>query len=147
VALGSAADARRALANMGTFLTLRAANPDDARFFSEKVGVRPLSAVTRGESYEPTLLSTGRTSISDFAYRCSTSTSTKSDYLLPTSALDRLARFHFFGLWAGELRKGMLPLLDPPTHLYSPTLKAGRRHAAPGQPDPAPADPRPAVVP
>jgi DNA-binding NarL/FixJ family response regulator len=47
VALGSAADARRALANMVTFLTLRAANPDDARFFSEKVGVRPLPAVSR----------------------------------------------------------------------------------------------------
>jgi conjugal transfer pilus assembly protein TraD len=129
VALGSSADARRALANMGTFLTLRAANPDDARFFSEKVGVRPLPAVTRGESYEPTLLSTGRTGVSDFAYRSSTSTSMKSDDLLPTSALDRLARFHFFGLWAGELRKGMLPLLDPPTHRYSPILKAGRRQA------------------
>jgi len=149
VALGSAADARRALANMGTFLTLRAANPDDARFFSEKVGVRPLPAVTRGESYEPSLLSIGRNEISDFAYRSSTSTSEKSDYLLPTSALDRLARFHFFGLWAGELRKGMLPLLDPPTHLYSPTLKAGRRQMAPTPetPRPAPAIPSPAVVP
>jgi conjugal transfer pilus assembly protein TraD len=131
VALGSAPDARRALANMGTFLTLRAANPDDARFFSEKVGVRPLPAVTRGETYEPSLLSSGRKNISDFAYRCSTSTSMRSDYLLPTSALDRLARFHFFGLWAGELRKGMLPLLDPPTHLYSPILKSGRRETRP----------------
>ncbi|HVR86926.1 MAG TPA: TraM recognition domain-containing protein [Planctomycetota bacterium] len=149
VALGSAADARRALANMGTFLTLRAANPDDARFFSEKVGVRPLPAVTRGESYEPSLLSMGRNEISDFAYRSSTSTSEKSDYLLPTSALDRLARFHFFGLWAGELRKGMLPLLDPPTHLYSPTLKGGRRQAAPASetPRPAPAIPTPAALP
>jgi hypothetical protein len=134
VALGSSADARRALANMGTFLTLRAANPDDARFFSEKVGVRPLPAVTRGETYEPSLFSSGRKNISDFAYRSSTSTSMRSDYLLPTSALDRLARFHFFGLWAGELRKGMLPLLDPPTHLYSPILKSGRRET----PSPAP---------
>ncbi len=47
----------------------------------------------------------------------------KSEHLLPTSALDRLARFHFFGLWSGELRKGMIPLLDPPKHLYSPLLK------------------------
>jgi len=149
VALGSAADARRALANIGTFLTLRAANPDDARFFSVKVGVRPLPAVTRGESYELSLLSIGRNEISDVAYRSSTSTSEKSDYLLPTSALDCLARFHFFGLWAGELRKGMLPLLDPPTHLYSPTLKGGRRQAAPvpETPSPGPAPPRPAVVP
>lgn len=125
VALGSAADARRALANVGSFLTLRAANPDDAKFFSEKVGVRPLPVVTRGENYEPALLSTGRTNVSDFAYRTSTSTSLRSDYLLPTSALDRLARFHYFGLWGGELRKGMLPLLDPPKHLYSPLLKQG----------------------
>jgi conjugal transfer pilus assembly protein TraD len=123
VALGSSADARRALANVGSFLTLRAANPDDARFFTEKVGVRPLPVVTRGENYEPALLASGRSDISDFAYRSSTSTSMKSEHLLPTSALDRLARFHFFGLWSGELRKGMLPLLDPPEHLYSPILK------------------------
>ena len=137
VALGSAADARRALANVGSFLTLRAANPDDARFFSEKVGVRPLPVVTRGENYEPALLACGRESISDFAYRSSTSTSLRSDYLLPTSALDRLARFHFFGLWAGELRKGMLPLLDPPKHLYSPFLKeGGSRPVTPAAPAP-----------
>ncbi|HLY11335.1 MAG TPA: type IV secretion system DNA-binding domain-containing protein [Planctomycetota bacterium] len=125
VALGSAADARRALANVGSFITLRAGNPDDARFFSEKVGVRPLSAVTQGENYEPALFSAGRSILSDFAYRTSTSTSLRSDYLLPTSALDRLARFHYFGLWGGELRKGMLPLLDPPQRVYSPLLKRG----------------------
>jgi conjugal transfer pilus assembly protein TraD len=135
VALGSSADARRALANMGTFLTLRAANPDDARFFSEKVGVRPLVTVMRGETYEPSLLSGGRKDLSDFAYRCSTSRSLRKDYLLPTSALDRLARFHYFGLWAGELRKGMLPLLDPPKHRYAPILKSGGR---PDAPPPAP---------
>lgn len=158
VALGSSADARRALANVGSFLTLRAANPDDARFFTEKVGVRPLQVVTRGENYEPALLATGRDDISDFAYRSSTNTSMKNEHLLPTSALDRLARFHFFGLWSGELRKGMLPLLDPPKHLYSPILKReGVRSAAPnlapapevlrqeerkgpGAPDPKPAD-------
>jgi hypothetical protein len=124
VALGSSADARRALAN-----------PDDARFFTEKVGVRPLPVVTRGENYEPALLEIGRTNISDFAYRSSTSTSMKSEHLLPTSALDRLARFHFFGLWSGELRKGMLPLLDPPEHLYSPILK--REGVRSTDPDPA----------
>ncbi|HVR86947.1 MAG TPA: type IV secretion system DNA-binding domain-containing protein [Planctomycetota bacterium] len=124
VALGSAADARRALANVGSFLTLRAANPDDARFFTEKVGVRPLPSVTRGENYAPDLFATDTKGPSDFAYRSSVSTTLKSELLLPTSALDRLARFHFFGLWAGELRKGMLPLLDPPRHLYSPILKS-----------------------
>ncbi len=131
VALGSAADARRALANVGSFLTLRAANPDDAKYFSEKVGVRPLPVVTRGENYEPALLSAGRSTISDFAYRTSTSTSLRSDYLLPTSALDRLAPFHYFGLWAGGLWKGMLPRLSEPEHLYSPTLKQGGGPAAP----------------
>ncbi len=125
VALGSAADARRALANVGSFLTLRAANPEDAKFFTEKVGLRPMPSVSRGETYEPALLSTGRSTISDFAFRSSTSTSLKSEPLLPTAVLDRLARFHYFGLWGGELRKGMLPLLDLPTELYSPYLKAG----------------------
>ncbi|HEV3029049.1 MAG TPA: type IV secretion system DNA-binding domain-containing protein [Planctomycetota bacterium] len=124
VALGSAADARRALANVGSFLTLRAANPDDARFFTEKVGVRPLPSVTRAESYEPHLFGTDPKGPSDFAYRSSISTTLRNGHLLSGSALDRLARFHFFGLWAGELRKGMLPLLDPPRHLYSPILKS-----------------------
>jgi conjugal transfer pilus assembly protein TraD len=133
VALGSSADARRALANMGTFLTLRAANPDDARFFTDKVGVRPLRAVTRGENYEPALFAGGKRGIFDFAYRSSTSTGVKNDHLLPTSALDRLARFHFFGLWAGELRKGMLPLLEPPEHLYSPLLKRGGHRPKDGE--------------
>src|SRR5579859_3547330 len=137
VALGSSADARRALANVGSFLTLRAANPFNARSFTEKVGVRPLPVVTRGENYEPALLASGRSDISDFAYRSSTSTSMKSEHLLPTSALDRLARFHFFGLWSGELRKGMLPLLDPPEHLYSPILK--REGVRSKGPDPVPA--------
>jgi conjugal transfer pilus assembly protein TraD len=135
VALGSAADARRALANMGSFLTLRAANPDDARFFTEKVGVRPLPVVTRGENYEPAIFASGRTNISDFAYRSSTSTSMRNEHLLPTSALDRLARFHFFGLWSGELRKGMLPLLDPPQHLYSPILKRDGHPSKDGAPE------------
>jgi conjugal transfer pilus assembly protein TraD len=125
VALGSGADARRALANVGSFLTFRAANPDDARFFSEKVGVRPIPVLTRGEQYQPTLLGNDGTFPSDFVYRSSSSTSLRNDYLLPTSSLDRLARFHFFGLWGGELRKGVLPLLDPPRHRYSPILKGG----------------------
>jgi conjugal transfer pilus assembly protein TraD len=142
VALGSSADARRALANMGSFITLRAANPDDAKFFTEKVGVRPLPVVTRGENYEPALLPPGRSDISDFAYRYSTSSSIRNDHLLPTSALDRLAPGHFFGLWAGELRKGMLPLLAPPTHLYSPVLKRGahRLSNATRVEDPTPPD-------
>lgn len=131
VALGSAADARRALANVGSFITLRAANPDDAKYFSEKVGVRPLPVVTRGENYEPALLAAGREDISDFAYRTSTSTSLRSDYLLPTSALDRLAPFHYFGLWSGGLWKGMLPRLSEPEHLYSPTLKQASGLSAP----------------
>lgn len=123
---------------MGTFLTLRAANPDDARFFTEKVGVRPLPVVTRGENYEPAIFSSGRRDISDFAYRSSTSTSMRSEHLLPTSALDRLARFHFFGLWSGELRKGMLPLLDPPEHLYSPILKREGVRSKEADPEQAP---------
>jgi conjugal transfer pilus assembly protein TraD len=137
VALGSSADARRALANVGSFLTLRAANPEDARFFTEKVGVRPLPIVTRGEAYEPAIFASGRTNISDFAYRSSTSTSMQSGHLLPTSLLDRLARFHFFGLWSGEVRKGMLPLLDAPRHLYSPLLKRDGRGKKEEDPGPA----------
>ncbi len=123
VALGSAADARRALANVGTFLTLRAANPDDARYFTEKVGVRPLPVVSVGERYEPALFSSGRNNISDFSYQSSKTTSSRNDPLLPNSALDRLARFHFFGLWGGELYKGILPFLHRPSVPYSARFK------------------------
>ena len=139
VALGSRADARRALANVGTFLTFRAANPDDAAYFSDKVGVRPLPVVSRGERYEPALFASGRMNIADFAYQSSTTVSTRNDSLLPTSALDRLARFHFFGLWGGELRKGLLPLLDPPLHRFSHSLKGIPSSEADSAPAPPPA--------
>ncbi len=144
VALGGSADARRALANVGSFLTLRAANPEDARFFSDKIGVRPIPMVTHSEMYEPALFSSGRSNIADFAYRASTCTSTRNDPLLPTAALDRLGRGHYFGLWSGELYKGVLPLLDPPANLYSPLLKraavpaADEQRVSPPVPSPAP---------
>lgn len=134
VALGSAADARRALANVGTFLTLRAANPDDARYFTEKVGVRPLPVVSMGERYEPALFSSGRNNIADFSYQSSRTTSTRNDPLLPNSALDRLARFHFFGLWGGELYKGILPFLDRPAVPYSARFKSPQLSSAPAVP-------------
>jgi conjugal transfer pilus assembly protein TraD len=123
VALGGRAEARRALANVGTFLAFRAANPEDAAYVSDKVGRRALAAVTRGEHYEPALFSSGRSHIADFAYSSSVSISTRSEPLLPTSVLDRLGRFHFFGLWGGELRKGLLPLLEPPRRRFSSLLK------------------------
>ncbi len=143
VALGGAAEARRALANVGSMLALRAANPDDAAYFSDKVGTRPLPVVTRGERYEPALFSSGRRNIADFAYQSSLQTSTRNEPLLPTWALDRLARFHYFGLWGGELYKGVIPLLETPTHLYSPVLKRRAGSAS----TPASADPEPAAVP
>ncbi|HXX92202.1 MAG TPA: TraM recognition domain-containing protein, partial [Planctomycetota bacterium] len=130
VALGGPAEARRALANVGSFLTFRAANPDDARYFSEKVGVRPLPSVTRGVLYEPSGMGGRPKGLAGFGFRTTTSVSRRSEPLLPTSALDRLARFHYFGLWGGELRKGLLPLLDPPAHLHSRTLKKRALEAA-----------------
>lgn len=123
VALGDRASARRALANVGTFVTFRAANPEDAAYFSEKVGVRPLPVVSRGERYEPALFSSGRSNIADFAYASSTTVSSRNEPLLPTAALDRLAQFHYFGLWGGEVRKGLLPQFDPPKHRFAPSLK------------------------
>lgn len=144
VALGGAAEARRALANVGSFLTLRAANPEDARFFSDKVGLRPIPMVTQSETYEPALFTSGRSNIADFAYRASTSTSIRNDPLLPTAALDRLGRGHYFGLWSGEIYKGVLPLLDPPDKLYSPLLK---RAAAPAADEVTSNPPAPVEVP
>jgi conjugal transfer pilus assembly protein TraD len=126
VALGGAAEARRALANVGTFLALRAANPEDAQYFSDKAGLRPLPVVTRGEQYEPALFGSGRAHVADFAYRASVSMTSRSDPVLPTAALDRMAPFHFFGLWAGEIHKGVLPVLEPPRRLLSPSLKGAR---------------------
>ncbi len=123
VALGSHADARRALANIATFITLRAANPEDAKYFSDKCGLRPQRHVSDGESYEPALFSSGRRDIDDFAYRTTRSVTTKSEVLVPTWAIDELPRGHFFATWAGQVYKGMFPLLEDPEALYSPELK------------------------
>jgi len=125
VALRSHSDARRALANVGSFVSLRAANPEDAKYFSDKCGSRPLRFVSDGESYEPALFSSGRSNIDDFAYRSSRQTGVRNEHLVPPWALDELGRFHFFGTWAGQIYKGVLPLLSDPAPTMSTRLKEG----------------------
>jgi len=125
VALGSSADARRALANVGSFISMRAANPEDARYFSDKCGERPLRVVSEGESYEPALFSSGRSAIDDFAFRSSRQIGVRSETLVPTWAIDELPRFHFFATWAGQTYKAVLPLLSDPPALISTRLKEG----------------------
>lgn len=125
VALRSHSDARRALANVGSFVTLRAANPEDARYFSDKCGSRPLRVISDGESYEPALFSSGRSNIDDFAYRSSRQIGIKNDSLVPTWAIDELPRFHFFATWAGQTYKAVIPLLSDPDPTMSARLKDG----------------------
>ena len=125
VALRSHSDARRALANVGSFVTLRAANPEDARYFSDKCGARPLRVVSDGESYEPALFSSGRSNIDDFAYRSSRQIGVRNEPLVPTWAIDELPRFHFFATWAGQTYKAVLPLLSDPDPTMSGRLKEG----------------------
>jgi conjugal transfer pilus assembly protein TraD len=125
VALRSHSDARRALANVGSFVTLRAANPEDARYFSDKCGSRPLRVTSSGESYEPALFSSGRSNIDDFAYRSSRQVGVKNDSLVPTWAIDELPRFHFFATWAGQTYKAVIPLLSDPDPTMSVRLKEG----------------------
>lgn len=125
VALRSHSDARRALANVGSFVTLRAANPEDAKYFSDKCGSRPLRVVSDGESYEPALFSSGRSNIDDFAYRSSRQIGIKNDSLVPTWAIDELPRFHFFATWAGQTYKAVIPLLSDPDPTMSARLKDG----------------------
>lgn len=125
VALRSHSDARRALANVGSFISLRAANPEDARYFSDKCGARPLRFMSEGESYEPALFSSGRSNIEDFAYRTSRQTGTRNENLVPTWTIDELPRFHFFGTWAGQIYKGVIPILSDPVPIMSARLKEG----------------------
>lgn len=125
VALRSHSDARRALANVGSFISLRAANPEDAKYFSDKCGSRPLRFVSDGESYEPALFSSGRLNIDDFAYRSSRQTGVRNEHLVPPWALDELPRFHLFGTWAGQIFKGVLPVLSDPVPTMSARLKEG----------------------
>ncbi len=125
VALRSHSDARRALANVGSFVTLRAANPEDAKYFSDKCGSRPLRVVSNGESYEPALFSSGRSNIDDFAYRSSRQVGVRNDHLVPTWAIDELPRFHFFATWAGQTYKAVVPLLSDPDPTMSTRLKEG----------------------
>lgn len=123
VALRSHSDARRALANIGSFITLRAANPEDAKYFSDKCGWRPLRTVSVGESYEPALFSSGRLNIDDFAYRNSRQVGVRNETLVPTWAIDSLPRFHFFATWSGQTYKAVLPLLSDPAPTMSTRLK------------------------
>jgi conjugal transfer pilus assembly protein TraD len=123
VALRSQSDARRALANIGSFITLRAANPDDARYFSDKCGWRPLRTVSVGESYEPALFSSGRSNIDDFAYRNSRQIGVRNETIVPTWAIDELPRFHFFATWSGQTYKAVLPILSDPAPTMSARLK------------------------
>lgn len=125
VALRSHSDARRALANVGSFVTLRAANPEDASYFSDKCGSRPLRVISSGESYEPALFASGRANIDDFAYRSSRQIGVKNDSVVPTWAIDELPRFHFFATWAGQTYKAVIPLLSDPDPTMSARLKEG----------------------
>lgn len=125
VALETRADARRALANIGSFVTLRAANPEDAGYFSDKCGLRPLRHLSAGESYEPALFSSGRSGIDDFAYHSSRQVGIRNERLVPTWAIDELPRFHFFATWAGQTYKAVLPFLSDPAPLMSERLKRG----------------------
>lgn len=125
VALRSRSDARRALANVGSFISLRAANPEDARYFSDKCGSRPMRFTSDGESYEPALFSSGRSNIDDFAYRTSRQTGVRNEEVVPPWTVDELPRFHFFGTWAGQIYKGVVPLLSDPAPTMSASLKDG----------------------
>jgi len=138
VALRSHSDARRALANIGSFITLRAANPEDAKYFSDKCGWRPLRTVSVGESYEPALFSSGRLNIDDFAYRNSRQVGVRNETIVPTWAIDSLPRFHFFATWSGQTYKAVLPLLSDPAPTMSTRLKetpAAKKAEMPAQVD------------
>ncbi len=123
VALGGPAGSRRALANIGTFIVLRTPNPDDSDYFSDKCGLRPIEVVSQSETYEPAVLSSGRTNIDDFAFRATRSTTTREQPLVPGYVLGQLPRFHYFAQYSGEVYKAVLPFLDPPRELYSVRLK------------------------
>lgn len=123
VALRSPADARRALANVAAFLAFRTQNPEDAHYFSEKCGRRPMPVVSESESYEPALFSSGNRAIDDFAFRSSRTVSTRDQDLVPSHLLGQLPSFHFFAHHSGEVWKGVVPFLDPPRERYSVRLK------------------------
>jgi conjugal transfer pilus assembly protein TraD len=123
VALRSPADARRALANVAAFLAFRTQNPEDARYFSEKCGRRPMPAVSESESYEPAPAGAGRRGSGDFAFRSSRTVATVERELVPPYVLGRLPSFHFFGHHSGAVWKGVVPFLDAPHARYSERLK------------------------
>jgi TraM recognition site of TraD and TraG len=123
VALRSPADARRALANVAAFLAFRTQNPEDAQYFSEKCGRRPMPSVSESESYEPALFASGNHAIDDFAFRSSRTLSTRDQDLVPAYLLGQLPSFHFFAHHSGEVWKGVVPFLDAPRQRFSRRLK------------------------
>jgi conjugal transfer pilus assembly protein TraD len=123
VALRSPADSRRALANVAALVAFRTQNPEDARYFSEKCGRRPMPVVTESESYEPALFSSGNHAIEDFAFRSSRTVALREQDLVPAHLLGQLPGFHFFAHHSGAVWKGVVPLLDAPARQYSARLK------------------------
>ena len=111
-------------------LLVSTSSSEDAKYFSDKCGSRPLRFVSDGESYEPALFSSGRSNIDDFAYRSSRQSGVRNENLVPTWAIDELPRFHFFGTWSGQIYKGVVPLLSDPAPTMSTRLKEGLPKAA-----------------
>ncbi len=103
--------AMQVLSNINTFVQLRAQNPRDAEYFSERAGERELKVVMQGTMYEPTLLSSGDRSVDDFRARFSTSERRQSQAIVPPWAVLELPRWHYFAVWAGRVYKGVFPLL------------------------------------
>jgi conjugal transfer pilus assembly protein TraD len=124
-ALGSEAQARQVVANVNTVVQFRAQSTSDAEAFSDLAGNRLLPAATEGESYEPSLFSSGLSHVDDFRAVFSRQRSWRDEALVPPWAVLDLAPFQFFARWGSRVVRGTTPMLPPPPSHAVEALKHG----------------------
>jgi conjugal transfer pilus assembly protein TraD len=112
-ALGSDARARQVLGNVNSIVQFRSPGLDDAAAFASLAGARLLPSTTDGESYEPSLFSSGLDIADDFRAVFSRQTAWRAGELVPAWAVTDLPRFEFFIRSGGRVAKGVAPLLPP----------------------------------
>lgn len=112
-ALGSRSRAEQVVGNVNTVIQFRAQSRADAEIFSSLAGDRPMAVASEGESYEPTLLSSGLKTADDFRAVFSRQRTWRDGALVPPWAVAELPVFHYFARWNGRLVKGIVPLLLP----------------------------------
>ncbi|MBI2930229.1 MAG: type IV secretion system DNA-binding domain-containing protein [Planctomycetes bacterium] len=126
-ALGSRARARQVVGNVNTVLQFRAQSAEDAEAFAALAGDRLMPATTEGETYEPSMFTSGLETVEDFRALFGRQRVWRDEPLVPPWAIQELSPFHYYAHWSARTVRGEVPLMPAPSTRYVEALK---KHAA-----------------